>query len=122
MANRAALCTDISISKKLGIKMNKDLISKRIGCNKAHKLQTWTWIKQSQKGKFPYIVTFIYLAPFSISSPRLLQRLQTISCHFTFIPLMKLLIYMLTIECLHGFNIKSKGFVNVHKKVYRAYQ
>ena len=37
--------------------MNKDLISKRIGCNKAHKLQTWMWIKQSQKGKFSYIVT-----------------------------------------------------------------
>ena len=37
--------------------MNKDLISKRIGCNKAHKLQTLMWIKQSQEGKFSYIVT-----------------------------------------------------------------
>ena len=26
-----------------------------------------------------------------------------------------LLIYVLTIECLCGFNVKSKGFVNVHK-------
>ena len=26
-----------------------------------------------------------------------------------------LLIYVLTIECLHGFNIKSKVFVNVHE-------
>ena len=26
-----------------------------------------------------------------------------------------LLIYVLTIECLRGFNIKSKGFVNVHE-------
>ena len=37
--------------------MNKDLISKRIGCNKLHKLQTWMWIKQSQKRKFSYTVT-----------------------------------------------------------------
>ena len=26
-----------------------------------------------------------------------------------------LLIYVLTIECLRGFNIKSNGFVNVHE-------
>ena len=37
--------------------MNKDLICKRIGCNKVHKLLTWMWIKQSQKGKFSYILT-----------------------------------------------------------------
>ena len=37
--------------------MNKDLIPKRIDCNKAHKLQKWMWIKQSKKGKFSNIVT-----------------------------------------------------------------
>ena len=37
-------------------------MSKRIGCNKAHKLQIWMWIKQSQKGKFSYIVTIYSLS------------------------------------------------------------
>ena len=53
--------------------------------------------------------------PFSISGPRLMQMATNDLMSF------HLLIYVLTIECLRGFNIKSKGFVNVHEMYTDSY-